>query len=106
MPEDANGPIDGYVIRFKRIKSGSEILYENSSLLTRNVSGNSITYRLDMLKPWSTYSVEISSYNVLKGEHLYSKKNEELIIKTEVDSKYHLYAKEVLNCFHCNTHAY
>ena len=54
----------------------------------RVVSGQHEGYRLDKLKPWSTYEVKIVSFNILDGDRLYSKSNEELIIRTEVDSKW------------------
>ena len=52
----------------------------------RVVSGQEEAYRLDLLRPWSTYRVKIVSFNVLNGDRLYSKSNEQLIIHTEVDS--------------------
>ena len=54
----------------------------------RVVSGQDEAYRLDKLKPWSTYRVQIVSFNILDGDRLYSKSTEELIIRTEVDSKW------------------
>ena len=85
--ESANGPIGGYLINYERIKSGDVPLSEKKLAPQRVVSGQRETYRLDQLKPWSTYKVEIVSFNVLNGDRLYSKANEQLIVRTEVDSK-------------------
>ena len=87
IPKEANGPIAGFVISYERIKSGDVILSENGLASQRVVSRQHQAYRLDQLKPWSTYKVKIASFNLLSGERLYSKSNEELTIDTEVDSK-------------------
>jgi len=83
--ESANGPIGGYLVNYKRIKSGDMKLSDKKLALQRVVSGQRETYRLDQLKPWSTYKVEIISFNILNGKQLYSKANEQLIVRTEVD---------------------
>eukprot|EP00794_Sanderia_malayensis_P008055 gene8055-8918_t len=84
-PEKAHGPIDGYVIHYKRIKSGSESLSGNITVQSRDVSGRDESFRLDQLKPWSTYDIDISSYNNLNDKRLYSRRRSKWTIVTEVD---------------------
>lgn len=87
LPKDANGPISGYVVSYERVNSGDEPLEQNGTVSQRVVSGQHHVYRLDQLRPWSTYRVNIESFNLLNGERLYSKLNEQLKIDTEVDSE-------------------
>ena len=63
-------------------------MQEKKEVMHQDVSGEDDIYRLDQLKPWSTYAISIRSFNVFKEERLYSKVNQRLIITTEVDSKF------------------
>ena len=53
----------------------------------RTIGGGIQQYVLDGLKPWSTYLIELSSYNEQGDKKLHSLKREKLQITTEVDGK-------------------
>ena len=70
-------------------------MQKEREVMHQDVSGEDEIFRLDQLKPWSTYAVSIRSFNVFKEERLYSNVNQRLTITTEVDSKFFTYNTKI-----------
>lgn len=73
-----NGPIDGYVLSYRRTARGGKRVNENSRDIV--VAGRDII-RVDGLAMLSTYEVNITAYNLLMGKRLVSRAKQ-IIIST------------------------
>lgn len=87
MLPNANGPIDGYIVTYKRTEVGY-ISVDEMSKAIRISPDQSDNYTLDGLLPWSTYSVGVIAYNMFQGKQLESDASHALVIQTWVSSKY------------------
>lgn len=67
--EKRNGPINGYILTWKRVAYGEERIEKNAKRVV--ITGKEIA-RIDGLKPWSVYSIHVTAYNLLNKRKLES----------------------------------
>lgn len=86
---NANGPIDGYIVRYKRTEVGY-MNVDEKSMVNHIAPNQSSNYMLTGLQPWSTYRVGVIAYNMFEGKQLESDASHALVIQTWVSSKYQI----------------
>ena len=62
--ENANGPIDGYIVIYKRTKLGGQVLDKVAKFEKVVAKGGNANFNLSGLLPWSTYDVQIAAFNL------------------------------------------
>ena len=92
--ENANGPIDGYIVVYQRTKLGGRVLQNVPKFEKEVEKGDNANFNLSGLFPWSTYRIQIAAFNLekkrktkQKGKKLISKFSDPFTVLTRVAGK-------------------
>ena len=108
--ENANGPIDGYIVIYKRTMLGGKVLDKVAKFEKIVAKGGNANFNLSGLLPWSTYDIQIAAFNletkrktIQIGKKLISRFSDPFPVLTRVSGMALLFflGIEFLFCF-CN----